>query len=201
MATTQSQRLGIFAALALVMAATRVHISILHHDVWDASWGVFFLAGFWLRGSARWAFPLLMALAVLADYFVITGQGMDFWQHYCVSAAYWFLVPSYFGLWMGGSWLAARKPGLNLRGLGLAAGAMLLSWAACYVLSNGSYYWLSATVPQPRSFAAWFANLGDWYLFFLETTALWVGLGLVVHALATQLGRTLGQADHTKLTR
>ncbi|MGO4701150.1 hypothetical protein [Dyella sp. 2RAB6] len=201
MATTQSQRLGIFAALALVMAATRVHISILHHDVWDASWGVFFLAGFWLRGSARWAFPLLMAGAVLADYFVITGQGIDFWQHYCVSAGYWFLVPSYFALWMGGSWLAARKPGLNLRGLGLAAGALLLSWAACYVVSNGSYYWLSATVPQPRSFAAWFANLGDWYLFFLQTTALWVGLGLVVHALATQLARTLGQADHSKLTR
>lgn len=201
MATTQSQRLGIFAALALVMAATRVHISILHHDVWDASWGVFFLAGFWLRGSARWAFPLLMAGAVLADYVVITGQGINFWEHYCVSAAYWFLVPSYFSLWMGGSWLAARKPSLNLRGLGLAAGALLVSWAACYVVSNGSYYWLSATVPQPRSFAAWFANLGDWYLFFLETTALWVGLGLVVHALVTQLARTLGQAGHAKLTR
>ena len=78
MATTPTQRLGIFAALALVMAATRVHLSLFHHDVWDASWGVFFLAGFWLRGTGRWAFPLLMAEAVLVDYLVITRMGISF---------------------------------------------------------------------------------------------------------------------------
>ena len=60
MAHTQTQRLGIFLMLALVMAATRLH----HFDALpDASWGVFFLAGFWLRGSPRWAFPLLIAEA------------------------------------------------------------------------------------------------------------------------------------------
>jgi hypothetical protein len=200
MATTQTQRLGIFLALALVMAVTRVHLSLFHHDVWDASWGIFFLAGFWLRGSARWAFPLLMALAVLVDYVVISNQGIDFWQHYCVSAAYWFLVPSYFSLWLGGSWLARHKLGLNLRSLGLTVAAVLVSWAACYVISNGSFYWLSNSVPQPRSVAAWFANLGDWYLFFLQTTALYVGLGLVLHALVQQLSRTVGNAAPSKLS-
>ncbi|WP_243042570.1 hypothetical protein [Dyella sedimenti] len=202
MATTQNQRLGIFLALALVMAATRVHLSLFHHDVWDASWGIFFLAGFWLRGSARWAFPLLMVEAVLVDYVVINSQGIDFWNHYCVSAAYWFLVPAYFALWAAGSWLADRRPGLNLRGLGQAAVAFLAGWAACYVLTNGSFYWLSHSVPQPRSVGAWLANLGDWYLFFLEATALYVALGLVVHAFAVQLSRTLGHAGgHSKLSR
>lgn len=201
MATTQTQRLGIFLALALVMAATRVHLSLFHHDVWDASWGIFFLAGFWLRGSVRWAFPLLMAEAALVDYLVISNQGINFWDHYCVSAAYWFLVPSYFSLWMGGSWMARQKAGLNLRGLGLAAVAVLASFAACYVISNGSFYWLSSSVPQPRSVAAWLSNLGDWYLFFLQTMALYVALGLVVHALVVQLGRTLNHADSSKLSR
>jgi hypothetical protein len=200
MATTQTQRLGIFLALALVMAVTRVHLSLFHHDVWDASWGIFFLAGFWLRGSARWAFPLLMALAVVVDYVVISNQGINFWQHYCVSAAYWFLVPSYFSLWLGGSWLARHKLGLNLRSLGLTVAAVLVSWAACYVISNGSFYWLSNSVPQPRSMAAWFANLGDWYLFFLQTMALYVGLGLVLHALVQQLSRTVSQAGSSKLS-
>ncbi|WP_266168410.1 hypothetical protein [Dyella subtropica] len=199
MATTQNQRLGIFLALALVMAATRVHLSLFHHDVWDASWGIFFLAGFWLRGSVRWAFPLLMAEAVLVDYLVISNQGINFWDHYCVSAAYWFLVPSYFSLWMGGSWLAGQKTGLNLRSLGLAAMAMLASWAVCYVISNGSFYWLSSSVPQPRSMAAWFSNLGDWYLFFLETMALYAALGLAVHALVLQLTRTLNHVSQPKL--
>jgi len=69
MAMTQTQRLGIFLALALVMAITRGTIQIHHFEAFpDASWGVFFLAGFWLRGAGRWAFPLLMAEAVLIDY-------------------------------------------------------------------------------------------------------------------------------------
>jgi hypothetical protein len=191
---TQTQRLGIFLALALVMAATRIHLSLFNHDVRDASWAVFFLAGFWLRGSFRWAFPLLMAGAVLTDYLVINGQGIDFWSHYCVSVAYWFLIPAYLSLWMGGSWLARHQRGLSMSTLGLAAVALLVSQLVCYVLSNGSFYWLSNSVPQPRSFSAWFENLGDWYLPFLGTTALYVGIGALAHVLVTQLSRTLGHA-------
>lgn len=189
MATTQTQRLGILAALALVMAATRVHLSLFHHDIWDASWGVFFLAGFWLRGTGRWAFPLLMAEAVLVDYVVISRMGISFWDHYCVSLGYWFLIAAYGSLWIGGSWLAKQQRGLTLATLGLAVAALLVSESACYVISNGSYYWLSAHVPAPKSFAAWSENLGDWYLPFLQTTAVYVGLGAVMHVLAVQLGR------------
>jgi hypothetical protein len=190
MAMTQTQRLGVFAALALVMAATRIHLSLLHHDIWDASWGIFFLAGFWLRGSARWAFPLLMTEAVLIDYIVITNMGISFWSHYCVSAGYWFLIPAYGALWMGGSWLAKRQHGLTLSTLGMAVAVLLVSEAACYVISNGSFYWLSSHVPSPKSFSAWFVNLSDWYLPFLQTTAVYAGLGAVLHVLAVQMART-----------
>jgi hypothetical protein len=199
MATPQTRRLGIFIALALVMAVTRIHPSLLHHAVWDASWGVFFLAGFWLRGSARWAFPLLMAEAVLVDYVVITRQGIPFWSHYCVSPAYWALVAAYGALWLGGNWLAKRQQGLTLATLGLAVPALLASEAVCYLVSNGSFYWLSGSVPAPRSFGAWFANLGDWYLPFLETTAVYVALGAVLHVLVVQLARAAqqhGQPHH-----
>jgi hypothetical protein len=199
MTTTQTQRIGIFAALALVMAATRVHLSLFHHDIWDASWGVFFLAGFWLRGTGRWAFPLLMVEAVLVDYVVITRMGIDFWSHYCVSPGYWFLIPAYGALWVGGSWLAKHQRGVTLSTLGMAIAALLVSENACYVISNGSFYWLSAHVPAPKSFGAWFENLGDWYLPFLQTTALYVGLGAVLHVLATQLNRLSqhsGQTQH-----
>jgi hypothetical protein len=196
---TSTQRLGIFAALALVMAATRVHLSLFHHDIWDASWGVFFLAGFWLRGTGRWAFALLMAEAVLVDYLVISRMGLSFWDHYCVSLGYWFLVPAYGALWIGGSWLAKHQRGNTLATLGMALAALLASENACYLISNGSFYWLSAHVPAPKSFAAWFENLGDWYLPFLQTTAVYVGLGAVLHVLVVQLARLSqhsGQAQH-----
>lgn len=197
MAKTQTQRIGIFLMLALVMAATRLHhFSALP----DASWGVFFLAGFWLRGSARWAFPLLIAEAVLVDFFAITGAGLDFWTHYCVSPAYW-TMPAYFGaLWFGGSWLARHQSGLRLPTLGLAAVALVVSEAACYLISNGSFYWLSASVPLPRSSASWFANLGDWYLPFLGTTALYVGIGAALHVGVTLLARTLRGAGQPGLS-
>jgi hypothetical protein len=186
MAKTSTERFGIFLLLALVMAATRLH----HFSVIpDASWGIFFLAGFWLRGSARWAFVLLIAEAVLIDFFVITGQGLDFWTHYCVSPAYW-SMPAYFGaLWFGGSWLAAHQHGLRASTLGLAVGALLVSEAACYLISNGSFYWLSNAVPLPRSTTSWMSNLGDWYLPFLGTTALYVGIGAVLHVAVTLYSR------------
>src|SRR5215467_14945133 len=110
MTLSNPQRAGIFVILALVMSATRVnHFAALP----DASWAVFFAGGFYLSGdpaglralfggATRWAFPLLIAVAVLIDFFVITSQGIDFWSHYCVSAAYWFLLPAYFSLWLGG---------------------------------------------------------------------------------------------------
>ncbi len=201
-----TQRLGIFLALALVMALTRVHPSLLHHAVQDATWGIFFLAGFWLSGSGRWAgfkwaFPLLMLEAVAIDYVVISGRGLDFWSHYCVSAAYWFLIPSYFSLWLGGSWLARHQVGLRLQTLGMALLALLIGTTACYLLSNGSFYWLSNNVPLPRSTAAWMANLFDWYLPFLQTTALYVGLGAVMHVLVTQVTRALRAEDRPSLPR
>jgi hypothetical protein len=196
MAKTQPQRIGIFLLLAVVMAATRLHhFSALP----DASWGIFFLAGFWLRGSARWAFPLLIAEAVLVDFFVITGAGLDFWTHYCVSPAYW-TMPVYFGaLWFGGSWLGRHQSGLNLSTLSLAAVALVVSEMTAYLISNGSFYWLSAGVPLPRSSANWFANLGDWYLPFLATTALYVGIGAVLHIGVTLLARTLGSSTRAGL--
>jgi len=189
MAKTTTAQFGIFLALALVMGVTRFHPSLLHHALWDASWGVFFLAGFWLRSQGRWALPLLMAEAVLVDYLVITGQGLDFWSHYCVSPAYWFLVPAYGALWLGGSWLAKRQRGNSLATLGLAVAALLVAEGLCYLISNGSFYWISDNVPAHRSFGAWFANLGDWYLPFLTGTASYVALGAVLHVLATQLAR------------
>lgn len=199
MAMTQNQRLGIFSALALLMAITRGAVHTHHFEAFpDASWGVFFLAGFWLRGAGRWAFPLLMAEAVLVDYVVIANQGISFWSHYCVSPAYWFLITAYGALWLGGSWLARYRAGLGLSTLGLAVGALLVSEAACFLISNGSFYWLSASVPAPRSLDAWFANMGDWYLPFLEVTALYVGLGALVHVLVAQVVQALQHAEQPR---
>lgn len=193
MTLSNPQRAGVFVILALVMTATRVnHFAALP----DASWAVFFAGGFYLSGDSsrglrslfagatRWAFPLLIALAVLIDFVVITSQGIDFWSHYCVSVAYWFLLPAYFSLWLGASVLRATYRGLGARELGLLAVLLLASVSVCYVISNGSYYWLSDTWmagDKTRSFGGWLENLADWYVPYLRTSAMYVAIAAALH--------------------
>lgn len=193
-------RLGVFAILAIVMVATRanlIHLGTHIGSLPDASWAVFFIAGFYLRGSVRWAFPALMALAVGVDYAVISGQGLSFWSHYCVSPAYWFLVPSYAALWFGGAWLRQRYDGLHARELGLLLVSAVAAASVCYLVSNGSYYWLSnhwqAAAGVTASFGGWMKNLGDWYLPFIGLTLVYVAIAAVLHVLATRaLGAMAG---------
>ena len=197
-----SWRSGIFAVLALVMIATRSTLLRDHlFPLPDASWAVFFVAGFYFSTGSREhlyglfsrslgmaSFVLLMALAVLIDYVVISAQGMGFWQHYCVSPAYWFLLPSYAALWIGGAFLRAHYRGLHAREFGLLVASALVAASVCFVISNGSFYWISASVPM-RSFGGWIENLGDWYRPFVQTTLAYVAFAAIVHALAVQFLR------------
>jgi hypothetical protein len=192
MTLSQPQRLGIFIVLALVMAGTRInHFGALP----DASWAVFFVAGFYLRGSMRWAFPVLMALAVLVDFLVIRGQGLNFWSHYCVSAGYWFLIAAYAAMWAGGSVLRAQEKGIGLRELGLLGMTLVVATSVCFVVSNGGFYWLSDSVASP-SMSGWMQNMSEWFLPYLGTSAIYVGIASCVHAIAARwLSLPVGQVQ------
>ncbi|MBP6625981.1 MAG: hypothetical protein KA187_01060 [Arenimonas sp.] len=176
-------RLAIFLGLGALMAATR-----LNHfgAVPDASWAVFFIAGFYLRGSVRWAFPALMATAVAVDYLVITASGQDFWSHYCVSPGYWFLVPAHLSLWLGGSLVRRYYRGLEPNALGLLVLAVFASVALCHGFAQGGFYWLSDSVADP-TLAGWAKNYADWFLPYLRTTGVYVALAAVAHVLLVQL--------------
>jgi hypothetical protein len=188
-------RYGIFAILALVMAGTRInHFAPLP----DASWVVFFAAGFYLSRAWRWVLPALIVEAVLIDYLVITTQGISFWQHYCVSAAYWFLVPAYLSMWYGGVWLAKNYRGLGMRELALALVAFVVGMSLCYLISNGSFYWLSDSVPQPRSSSAWMENLGDWYLPYFKSQGVYFVIAVALHALLAQFAQFRSTAAATR---
>lgn len=187
-------RLAIFSVLALVMAVTRFH----HFGTLpDASWAVFFIAGYQLRGSARWAFPALMVIAVAVDYFVITASGMNFWTHYCVSPGYWFLLPAHASLWLGGSLLRRYAPTPSMRALALLVAGLVVSVALCHLFAQGGFYWFSSSVADP-SFAGWAKNYADWFLPYLRTAAGYVAIATVVHvALVKWLPTTANAPGNT----
>ena len=183
--TPTAQRTLILTLLAALLAATRInHFA----PIPDASWAVFFLGGVYLSTWTRWAFPLLMALSVLVDYIVISGTGQNFWQHYCVSAAYWFLVPAYFSMWAGGLWLRRGGIANDVRTLGRAAVAVVASVVVCQLLAQGSFYWVSASVPSPTVAGGW-QNYVQYLFPYMQTAAMYVGGAAVVHVAATSLAR------------
>ena len=195
-----AQRAVVFTLIAALMVATRLNLpaSLTHFGpIPDASWAAFFLGGFYLRNWTRWAFPAFMALAVLADYVVISGQGMDFFAHYCMSAAYWFLVPAYFALWFGGMLLRRHYTHANGKALAVLVASLVASVVVCQLLSQGSFYWLSDSVHNP-TFAGWWKNYSDWLLPYLRTTAIYVGLAVIVHVGVTQLARLRAAAKATR---
>lgn len=188
---SNTQRAIILALLTLLLVASRLHLptSLTHFGpVPDASWAVFFIGGFYLRTWTRWAFPLLMAAAVLVDYIVISGQGINFWTHYCVSPAYWFLLPAYFSLWAGG-WLVRHfYQGNHGKSLAVLVASLIGAVAACHLLSQASFYWISDVVTAP-TFAGWWKNYSDWFPSYLRVTAIYVGLAVIVHVGVQQLAR------------
>jgi len=194
--TANTSRLFILSVLALLMAASRAHV-FDHFSPPDASWAVFFIAGFHLRGWGRWAFPLLMALAVGVDWWVINGQGMSFWDHYCVSAAYWFLVPAYAAMWLGGAWLRRRYTSASWEALGHLTAAFVVSVLACHLLAQGSFYWISDSVTGP-TLAGWWKNYTDWLAPYAVTAANYVGIAAILQLAAERIAPMLGAGRTTR---
>lgn len=180
-------RLFILAVLALLMIATRVnHFAALP----DASWAVFFIAGFHLRAWTRWAFPLLMALALVIDVLVIRASGIGYWQHYCVSPGTALLIPAYFSLWAGGALLRQGYRSATWTALGKGMALLLVAVAVCQLFAQGGFYWTSDVVAEP-TFAGWAKNYADWFLPYLRTTATYVGLAAALQLATEQVGKLL----------
>lgn len=176
---------GLFAALLTLMLATRFHHfgDALHLP--DASMAVFFLGGLYLRRHAAFVGYLLIAVAI--DYTAITGRGLSFFQHYCVTPSYAFLLLAYAALWYAGRMYAphmAARPRALLGGLGVA----LLAASVSFLISNGAFYWWGGRYPQPH-FAEYIERVWKWGPLFVRTTLGYVAAGFLVHALIARYAR------------
>ena len=130
-----SRTLLIGLSLVALMAATRMHHfgSPLHLP--DASLAVFLLAGFFIAGPLLFIGLLFEAAAL--DYVAIAHLGVSDW---CVTPAYWFLIPTYAVLWLAGRYYA-RIHQHSLRSLGVFAGLSVAALSVAFLISNGALYW------------------------------------------------------------
>ena len=136
MTLSASRRLFLLLLLALAMAATRVSHFGTSALLPDASLAVFLLGGMLLGGWQ--CFALLIAAAFGAD--VLSAQTAEE-AGWCLTPAYWGLLPTYAVLWLAGRRLGKQDGPSFLRDAGVSAAAIALA----FVISNATWFAFSDT--------------------------------------------------------
>jgi hypothetical protein len=165
-------------ALAALMAATRMHHygSALHLP--DASLAVFLLAGFFITSPLLFGALLLEAGAL--DYVAITQLGVSDW---CVTSAYWFLIPTYAVLWLAGRYYA-RIHQHSLRSLGVFSAISFAAVSVAFFISNGAFYLFSGRYPD-TSVAEYVTRVAQYYPPYLTSGLLYLGCAVALYAVLT----------------
>jgi hypothetical protein len=185
---SQTKQIGIAASLALLMAATRFHHFGSAVSLPDASLAVFFLAGFYLSGlrtASVFAFIFLLLEAGGIDFYACAVRGVS---DFCVSPAYWFLIPTYGVMVWAGRWSAARARN-NARGLGLFAGASFVSTSVAFLVSNGSFYLFSGRYPG-MGVSEYAVRVAQYYPLYLGSALMYLGAALLIHVAAMNLQKS-----------
>ena len=171
---TTRQQILIGFALVVMMLLTRSHHWASIHSLPDASWATFFLLGVYVR--ALCVAPVLIAASVVIDYVAITWGGVS---DFCVSPAYWLLIPAYAVLFAGGRFYA-RGHRLSLMGLFRLMGVALVVVAVAQLLTTGGFYYFSGRFAEP-TLAGLMLRLEKYFPPMLGTFALYLGAAVVVH--------------------
>ena len=180
------QQIAISLVLVLMMLLTRSHHWASIHSLPDASGAIFFLLGVYVR--ALWVVPALIAASVVIDYVAITWGGVS---DFCVSPAYWLLIPAYVVLFAGGRFYA-RGHRLSLLGLARLVGVALAVVVVAELLTSGGFYFFSGRFAEP-TLAGFVPRFEQYFPRMLGTFALYLGAAAAVHvALAAAFRRDDG---------
>lgn len=170
---SRPQQQIVLAGLAVLMAITR------HHHfapVPDASWAIYFIGGFYLRGLGRWAFPALMLEAVVIDALAVRHLGVS---SACFTPAYAFLVPTHAVLWISGSFLRARAS-LDRHGFAALVASAFVAVSLAFAVSSGSFYWLGGLEAAP-TLAGYGERFAAYYPHFLVVPCVYLAIAAAVH--------------------
>jgi hypothetical protein len=176
-----TRTIAIVATLAALMAATRFGHFGSAISLPDASLAIFFLGGLYLARFARTsmaAFVVLILEAGLVDYYAVSVQGVN---AYCMTSAYWFLIPAYGSLWLAGRWFALRH---TMEGKGLVWLA-LTAWGAssfAFVFSNTAFYLFSGYFAGMGA-VEYVSRVAQYYGSYVSVAMLYVACAVAIQVL------------------
>ncbi|MBL8497499.1 hypothetical protein ABF87_11525 [Nitrosomonas sp. JL21] len=177
-------QLVIALLLAVLMILTRSYHFASSHQLADAAWAVFFLAGVYLRSI--WPLLGFFALGGWLDFSAFAWGGID---DFCFTPAYIFLLPAYASLWMAGKWFAKQYQ-FNWRSLIPLTISSAVGLTACELFSNGGFYLFSGYFSAVNGNE--FIDLVIKYFpLYIETFGFYVGFAAVIHIFFTYLAQAL----------
>jgi len=168
--------------LALLLIITRGHHFASLHNLPGASWAVFFLAGVYLRSI--WPLVGFFALAWWIDFAAyFWGGASDF----CLTPAYFFLIPAYASLWLAGRWYAEqyrfRWGTLFPLSLGMMIGLIF-----CELFSSGGFYFFSGRFTD-TTWAEFAGRSLEYFPLYIESFLFYAGIAIVMHAAFVLIGQ------------
>ncbi len=175
------KQLLIAIGLLIVMIATRGSHVGTAFSLPDATLAIMLLGGLLLRRGA-W-FATLFATCVAVDAFAVGVAGVS---SYCLSPAYWALLPTYAVMWLGGRWLARRGEAF---GAGPYAAVATLTTSVAFVLSTHSFYLFSGKFPEA---SLWEVLQHGWEYFpaYLGYTLMYLAAAWVAQRTYSSLNAT-----------
>lgn len=173
--------------LFLLMLATRGQHFASINAMPGASWAVFFLAAVFL-GSV-WALPAFLLMAWGMDFSVfLFGDGSD----YCLTPAYFFLLPAYSSMWLAGR-LYRKLHSDQPRSLVWLAVTGFAGATFCELFSSGGFYLYSGYF-QP-SLGEFLQREMKYFPPYLQSVAFYLGLATVIYGIFTLMAKT-GNKQH-----
>lgn len=160
--------------LALFMIVTRGHHFTSLQSLPSASWAVFFLAGVYLRST--WSMPGFFTFAWLLDFAGYTWGGAS---GFCLTPAYFFLLPAYGSLWLAGRWYSNQYAFAwhTLIPLSLS---LMVSTVICRLFSSGGFYLFSGHYAD-KTLVEFSERFVKHLPLFFESLIFYVGIAIIVH--------------------
>lgn len=192
---TNTKQIGIFTALVALMAVTRGSHFGSPINLPDATLAIFLVAGFMLPRfslTALAAFIFLLLEAGGLDYYAIVYKGVS---DYCVSPAYWFLIPTYASMWFAGHWFASRRQS-GLKKVVLFGVVSLLSTTVAFLISNSAFYLFSGRFSD-MSLAEYATGVAKYYPSYAAGALMYLALAALIYAAMQLLHKPAsGTAQH-----
>jgi hypothetical protein len=171
-------QMAIGLLLILLMILTRSHHFASVHNLADASWVIFFLAGLYLRSA--WPLPSFFVLSWWLDFAAYTWGGVS---DFCLTPAYGFLLPAYASLWLAGRWYAKRYQFTGHTFLPLSV-SIMTGLILCGLFSSGGFYFFSGRIADPNM-GEFGEQLIKYFPLYVETFVFYMGIAIVIHTLFT----------------